>query len=397
MPSLNPDVLRWARETADLSVEEAARKVGLRDSGKGTAAERLQAIEVGEEEPTRAVLARMSRAYRRPLLALYLPEPPRSVDRGGDFRSLPTGYHDEEEALVDALLRDVRVRQHLIRVAMEDEEEADPLEWVATHGRDDGVRALVRTLERVLGMGRVDFRAVAGMDAAFQLLRDRVEAAGAFVLLVGDLGSHHTQIDVDVFRGFALADPVAPFIVVNDQDARSAWSFTLLHEFVHLLLGVTGISAGFPSATLERFCNDVASAFLVTDEELADVVVPRPLTLAELASTLGAFSRRWNVSRSMLTYRLFRAGQLSQPAWAELTDQFEDEWLRLRERSKAKARVSDGGPNYYVVRRHRLGLRLVQVTSRMLRAGALTTTRAGQVLGVSPKNVGPLLAESPGG
>jgi len=33
-----------------------------------------------------------------------------------------------------------------------------------------------------------------------------------------------------------------PFIVINDQDARAAWSFTALHEVAHLGLGTTGVS-----------------------------------------------------------------------------------------------------------------------------------------------------------
>ena len=397
MPSLNPDVLRWARETADLSVEEAARKVGLRDSGKGTASERLQAIEAGQEEPSRAILRRMAHSYRRPLLALYLPEPPRSADRGEDFRSLPTDYRDEEEALVDALLRDIRVRQHLLRVAMEDEEEAEPLSWVGAHRERDGTTALLEALETILGMTRADFRAATGPDEAFQLLREHAEGAGAFVLLVGDLGSYHTQIDVDVFRGFALADPVAPFIVVNDQDARSAWSFTLLHEFVHLLLGITGISAGVPSAAREQRCNEVASEFLVRERELSYIADQLPRELPQIADALDELSRHWHVSRSMLAYRLFRARRIDRTAWSTLTNEFEDAWQRARQKQKARARATAGGPSYYVLRRHRLGPRLVTVTSRMLRAGALTTTRAGQVLGVSPKNVGTLLAGSPGG
>ena len=55
------------------------------------------------------------------------------------------------------------------------------------------------------------------------------------------MGNYLSAIDVDVFRGFAIADDIAPFVVINDNDSVSAWSFTLLHELVHLLLGETGI------------------------------------------------------------------------------------------------------------------------------------------------------------
>jgi hypothetical protein len=62
-------------------------------------------------------------------------------------------------------------------------------------------------------------------DDFFKQLRTATETLGVFVLLVGDLGSYHSALSEEVFRGFALADPVAPFIVINDHDARTARSF----------------------------------------------------------------------------------------------------------------------------------------------------------------------------
>jgi Zn-dependent peptidase ImmA (M78 family) len=87
------------------------------------------------------------------------------------------------------------------------------------------------------------FRAQRTAEDAFKYLRTQVERTGVFVLLIGNLGSHHSNVSVEVFRGFALADDVAPFIVVNDQDAKVAWSFTVLHELVHIWLGKPALVA----------------------------------------------------------------------------------------------------------------------------------------------------------
>ena len=48
---INPRMLTWARETAGLSVEEAAASLGLKDSAKATAAEKLLALEAGRRDP----------------------------------------------------------------------------------------------------------------------------------------------------------------------------------------------------------------------------------------------------------------------------------------------------------------------------------------------------------
>jgi hypothetical protein len=162
--------------------------------------------------------------------------PPQKGDRGEDFRSVPN-RHTDSEKLVDALVRDLRARQATVRDILLDDEEAEPLPFVGSMTMRDGVGAVLASIRQIIGLDLAEFRAQSSPETAFALLRSKVEAAGIFVLLIGNLGSHHTAIDVEAFRGFALADKIAPFVVLNDQDARTAWSFTLLHELAHIWLG----------------------------------------------------------------------------------------------------------------------------------------------------------------
>ena len=62
-----------------------------------------------------------------------------------------------------------------------------------------------------------------------------------------------------------------------------------------------------------------------------------------------------------------------------------------KSKKRDKADVNDDGPNYYVVRGHRLGSALVGLVHRRLDEGGLSYSKAGQVLGVKPRNVEPLL------
>jgi transcriptional regulator with XRE-family HTH domain len=87
--ALNPQILAWARGAAGLSVDEAAHALGFKDTRDRTAAERLKAMEAGEEEPSRSVLLNMARVYHRSLLVFYLSDPPLTGDRGQDFRRAP--------------------------------------------------------------------------------------------------------------------------------------------------------------------------------------------------------------------------------------------------------------------------------------------------------------------
>ena len=96
------------------------------------------------------------------------------------------------------------------------------------------------------------------------------------------LGNYLTAIDTTTFRGFSIADEVAPLVVINDQDARPAWSFTLLHETVHILLGHTGVSGEYAGSDIEHFCDDVASTFLLPERELNRLTINDNLYLSSI-------------------------------------------------------------------------------------------------------------------
>jgi hypothetical protein len=72
---------------------------------------------------------------------------------------------------------------------------------------------------------------------------------------------------------------------------------------------------------------------------------------------------------------------------------FAARWREEKKRRKEKDKESEGGPNFYVVRRHRLGNALLGVVRRAIQEETLTHTRAAKILGVSPPSVDQLLQD----
>jgi Zn-dependent peptidase ImmA (M78 family) len=392
MPHVNHEILQWARETAGLSLEQAVDKLAIGDARGVAAVDRLAALEAGKEAPTRAQLVNMAKVYRRPLVTFYMSAPPRTGDRGQDFRTLPEDHSKTADALLDALIRDVRARQSIVRSLLEDEEEMEPLPFIGSLRISDGISKVLASIRDTLGLHLERFRQSGSPDDAFDYLRERVQNAGIFVLLMGNLGSHHTAIDVETFRGFALADPIAPFIVINDQDSRNAWSFTLLHELAHLWLGATGISGGIGEKPIERFCNDVAGEFLLPKKELAHVGIDHLTDVNTIVQRITRFAEERHLSRTMVAYALFRwARSIDEKTWEKLLILFREQWRRSREIVRDRSREREGGPNYYVVKRHRVGSALIDLVQRMMNEGVLTPSKAGKVLGVKPTNVQALI------
>jgi Zn-dependent peptidase ImmA (M78 family)/DNA-binding XRE family transcriptional regulator len=381
--AFNSAVFRWARESAGLEPEDAARAIGIVLTS-------LIAIEKGDKEPSRTTLSKMAKVYRRSLLTFYLPMPPRKGDRGEDFRTVVGDRTVEADADVDALVRDLRARQSLVRTILEDDQDVQPLTFVGSASMNDGVSALAASIEQMLGITRAQYRAQKDVDSAFKLLRERAESAGVFVLLIGNLGSHHSAIPVEAFRGFAVADRVAPFVVINDGDAKAAWSFTLLHELAHLWLGATGVSGGSaPEMKIERFCNDVAGEFLLPQADI-QVINVAGLEINAQIDVITDHANRWRVSRQMVAYSLFKASRITREDWRALEAGIRERWVMDRRREKEKSKDS-AGPTYYVLRRHRLGDAMLDFARHYSNAGALSPSKAAKVLGVKPRSVYPLL------
>lgn len=307
--NINPRILTWARETAGLSMEDAAAKLGLTNSSKASAEEKL---ENGDDKPTRLQLMKIPNTYRRPLTAFYMAAPPATAFRGEDFRTLPGPVAPQETAILDALLRDVRARQDMLRSILEDEDDTPRLPFVGSIKISSGIADAVVRMKSALGVtdDRALRRGVSTPDQLFGELRHRVEALGVFVLLAGNLGTFHSNISEKVFRGFAIADKVAPLIVINDQDAKAARSFTLIHELAHIFIGSSGISGApvvgeprTPLAQIERFCNDVAGEFLLPTAVLPDTGRMKDASAA--VAQISATADVWKVSEAMVAYRFW--------------------------------------------------------------------------------------------
>ena len=294
---------------------------------------------------------------------------------------------------MDTLVREIGARQSMVRALLMEEDEAEPLPFIGAHRMEDGAGVVLSALRAQLALTATEYRSQPDVGSAFNSLRRHAEASGIFVILKGDLGNYLSVLDTAVFRGFSLADDVAPFIVINEYDARSAWSFTLLHEAVHLLLGQTGACGANGSRDVERFCDDVAGEFLLSDSDLTSLSAGEMHDFAAVYEQVGNFANRFKVSRTMVAYKAMRSGLLATEMYRQVSGRFRAEWQSQREADRQRRRESESPAVYFPTRRHRLGGRMLGLMSRMVASQAISTSKAAQILGVRARNVGRLLSD----
>lgn len=382
MQPLNPEIFRWARETAGLTYAQAAKKLSLSATQGVGPEDRLIEIEEGRVQPAPSILKKMAKYYHRPLITFYLEKPPRTSDYGVDYRRVSNKVSPLQDSYLKVLVRNAIARQGIVRDLL-NEDDGIEVDFVGTITLSEGKQYALDRLRAILEDETTKTKPIRD----FKQLRETSQKFGVFVILEGDLGSRHTKIKSTTFRGFVLADRLAPFIVINRNDARTAQSFTLLHEMVHLLLGDTGIS-GFDadSSEEEQFCNDVASEYLLPSATVADITISSRKTDA-LLPMLDELSKDWKVSRTLIAYRLFRIGKIDRQLYNEIAEIYREQWEN-RQRHTGTEKVF---ANFSTVKRYRLGMSLLSLVERNLADGLLSTTKASIVLGVKPTQVGTVL------
>ncbi len=383
MPKVNPHIMVWARESAGLDLATAAKKLGIDDTKSRSAESKLAAYESGAKLPTHSLLSRMAKGYQRPLVTFYLSAPPSKVQSGEDYRKLPNDADARKIAIVNAIVRDVKARQEIVRDALISADDAEALSFVDSFSIASGKAKLVNAIRETAAIDISAYRSQKNQDKAFRYLRTRIEATGVFTLLLGNLGTHHTNVDTSVFRGFALSDPIAPFVVINDRDAKAAWSVTLLHEYAHVWLGASGISGNSLDRQIEAFCDQVASETLVPEAELV-AVFPSALRgdVQWLMKQIDAYAQSAKVSSNLVAFRLLKQNKIESAQYELLRKKFLDRWVQNRERQREVQKKNNGGPSYYELRKRSAGSALVGTAKRLLRAGELSTTEAAKILGV---------------
>jgi Zn-dependent peptidase ImmA (M78 family) len=179
-------------------------------------------------------------------------------------------------------------------------------------------------------------------EAAVSKMTEALEDAGIFVAYNGVVGNNTRRpISVSECRGFALVNDTAPYIFVNSGDAPTAQLFTLVHETVHLMLG---ISAGHAEAdTLchdanEKYCDMVAAEFLVPAAEL------RSVWNGDIKDT----ARKFRVSELVVARRAHDMGLLTN-------DEYNAFWMEYRKRPLKKKERESGGGNFYRTSVKRVG------------------------------------------
>jgi Zn-dependent peptidase ImmA (M78 family)/DNA-binding XRE family transcriptional regulator len=370
---INPDILIWARESANLLKEDVASKMNK-------SPDTIAAWERGDSSPTYIQLETLAyTVFKRPIAIFFFPEPPKEMDPKGSFRTLP---ESEIQELPPTFLRLFR-RAQAMQINLEElNEGVNPAPKKILRdivfAPNSNVRDMVKDIREYIGVSINTQTGWRDTETALREWRNIIEENGVFVF--------KDSFRLDDISGFCIYDDEFPVIYANNTMPKTRQIFTLFHELTHLLLRTGGIDMKNNDAFLRRIkggnkraevlCNHFAGAFLVPDSDL-DKIMPNVEINDEGINQL---ANRYKVSREVILRKWFDRHLISREYYEQKTA----EWI---EEAKRRRTVNAEGGDYYNNVAAYLGDHYLDLVFTKYYQGRFSAEQMAEYLGVKVSNV----------
>ncbi|ELI8048093.1 ImmA/IrrE family metallo-endopeptidase [Yersinia enterocolitica] len=297
---INYKMLTWARERASLSIAYLAEKM---KKNLNT----VQEWEDGVTPLTFSEAQRYAEITHIPFGLLYLDEPIEENLTIPDRRTIGSREISVSLELRDTI-DDVMIKLDWYK-EFTIENGYDHVDLVAKFSVSDNYLDLVNEIRQRLSVVIPPTRGK--WTDLLSLLIKEIESNGILVMKNGVVKNNtHRPISVNDFRGFCIADKYAPIIFINNNDAKSAQLFTLIHELAHLMIGESAITdiSHLTTSKEEKLCNAVAAEYLVPEHIFIENWVNYDEWSENIPYLVDLFRvSRWVVARRALTLNLINS------------------------------------------------------------------------------------------
>lgn len=319
----------------------------------------------GEKKPTFKQLEDFAKKLHVPFGYLFLQEPPVEQSPIPFFRGSANNGHLDLNTY-DTVLT-LQRRQEWLAGYLNDND-FERRNFVGSMHGCTSVPSIVSAVRTLLHQTETWAFMLRGSEQAVNTLVEIFEELGVIVEFNGVVGNNtHRQINVEECRGFALVNDMAPFIFVNSADSKTAQLFTLIHEFAHLLLGVSsgyGGEDGVEDDAIERLCDKVAANYLVPESSLR-------ANWAGIEKT----AKKFKVSGLVIARRAKETGLISN-----------DDFRQFYESYKAQPFFDEirrsGGGDFNLVAKKRIGYTFAVHIQNAVRTSQLSQIEAYRLTGL---------------
>lgn len=332
--------------------------------------------ETGEAAPTVRQLEGFAAATHAPLGYFFLPEPPDEPVPIPDFRTVADRAIERASADLLDTVYICQQRQAWYRQYLSDSG-GEALGFVGSVRHGANVVDTAARIGRAIGFSVEERASYSTWAKALREFIQLVEDAGILIMVSGIvLNNTHRKLDPDEFRGFTIADELAPLVFINGADSKSGQMFTLAHELAHVWAGESALGNPQPrqleAPQRERWFNAVAAELLVPAEAIREAFSAD----ADLDEEKQRLAAQFKVSTLVILRRIHDIGGLTRDAFWEA---FDAEVERIRE---LDVRTGTGG-DFHKNEALRVGRRFGAALVASTLAGETMYRDAFRLLGIS--------------
>ncbi len=362
-------MITWARERCGLTIDDLADKM-KKDTGE------IEMWEDGRQSPSYASLEKLAYTYLKiPLAVFYFPEPPKIDDPKKKFRRLPDA---ELSRLSPDTLYKIRLGQAYQESLSELLADMEPKRRIfkEINSRRYSATELAGGVRQYLGISIEKQFSFRSSEKAFKAWRHAVEETGVF--------SFKDTIKDKFISGFSLMHDQYPIIFINNSNAHTRQTFTLIHELGHILFGVSGVTDADESyikymnpqeQSLETRCNQFAAELLVPKNAFQQEV---HVFHSKGFAVIPELAKKYSVSREVILRRLLEEGEVSRDDYEKLSSEWNKEYLRGKGKS---------GGDYYLTKIAYLGEGFTRIAFDNYKRGRLTSAQLASHLNINSANI----------
>ncbi len=336
----------------------------------------------GQKEPTIKQLEKFSHKLHVPFGYLLLKTPPEEIVPIPFYRSINSSNNKTSINVFDTIQILQRRQEWLKEYLIENGHET--LEFVGKYDINTSVDEIVNDIRFTLQLTDNWASKFHTWEEALNYLTQQIENIGVVINFNGVVQNNtHRPIDVNECRGFVLVDEIAPFMFVNNADAKAAQLFTLIHELAHIWLGH---SAGFNNLNMlptddpiEVLCDKIAAEFLVPSSMLIEVW--------DEYHDIKRTARFFKVSPIVIARRILDLGIYSRQKFYEFYDNYMEEFRQKKER------MGSGG-DFYSTAKKRISLVFAAHISNAVKTNQLLYRDAYRLTGLKGDTFNKFLANS---
>lgn len=361
LTGINGDVIKWAREFYNMTVDEAASTIGV-------SVEKYSNWEKGTDYPTYSKLKKISEVFRKPSIIFFFPEPPVMPSIKGDLRTLSSEVVGSLSKNIISQFEKGKSYQYWLSELYGNRESI--ISRRMTFPND--LERLSAFFRNEIGFSIAEQKKIKDAKTVFEIFRQKFYKMGIYVF--------KDAFKDDNVSGLCLIDENFPVIIINNSMSFTRQNFTLFHELYHLISNTSGAEIikddyynflDNSQKQSEKKCDMFANTFLIPENDFKREIENNSLD----EKSINDLAILYSVSKEAIMYKLLSLNKINHNEYDMLKESFYGDVIRNG------GHKTNGKGNYYLKKLSYLGPQYTTDVFNCYYSGRIDNVHASEMLG----------------